>query len=73
MLNSLYAQLLADGKQSNGGGGLSARSVRYVHTILHRGSGTRSGGLSCQPQRRGRCRPTSSVCNSTADHDHLDR
>jgi len=36
MLNSLYAQLLADGKQSNGGGGLSARSVRYVHTILHR-------------------------------------
>jgi hypothetical protein len=45
MLNSLYAQLLADGKQSNGGGGLSARSVRYVHTILHRGSGTRSGGV----------------------------
>jgi integrase len=36
MLNSLYAQLLADGKQSNGGGGLSARSVRYVHTIVHR-------------------------------------
>jgi len=45
MLNSLYAQLLADGKQSNGGGGLSARSVRYVHTILHRGSRTRSGGV----------------------------
>ncbi len=36
MLNALYAQLLADGKQSNGGGGLSARSVRYVHTIIHR-------------------------------------
>jgi integrase len=37
MLNALYAQLLADGKQSNGGGGrLSARSVRYVHTIVHR-------------------------------------
>ena len=36
MLNALYAQLLADGKQSNGGGGLSPRSVRYVHTIVHR-------------------------------------
>jgi hypothetical protein len=36
MLNGLYAALLADGKQSNGGGGLSPRSVHYVHTILHR-------------------------------------
>ena len=36
MLNGLYAALLADGKQSNGGGGLSPRSVRYVHTIVHR-------------------------------------
>jgi integrase len=35
MLNTLYAALLADGKQTNGGGGLSARSVRYVHTIVH--------------------------------------
>jgi integrase len=36
MLNGLYAALLADGKRSNGGGGLSPRSVHYVHTILHR-------------------------------------
>jgi integrase len=36
MLNGLYAALLADGKQSNGGGGLSPKSVRYVHTIVHR-------------------------------------
>jgi integrase len=36
MLNALYAALLADGKQSNGGGGLSPRSVRYIHTIVHR-------------------------------------
>ena len=39
MLNGLYAALLADGKQTtaNGGaGGLSPRSVRYVHTIVHR-------------------------------------
>jgi hypothetical protein len=36
MLNGLYAAMLADGKQSNGGGRLSPRSVSYVHMILHR-------------------------------------
>jgi integrase len=39
MLNALYAALLADGKRTtaNGSdGGLSPRSVRYVHTIVHR-------------------------------------
>jgi integrase len=39
MLNALYAALLADGKLTNangGAGGLSPRSVRYVHTIIHR-------------------------------------
>jgi integrase len=39
MLNALYAALLANGKRTtaNGGaGGLSPRSVRYLHTIAHR-------------------------------------
>jgi integrase len=36
MLNAVYAALLADGKRSHGGGGLSPRTVRYIHTILHR-------------------------------------
>jgi integrase len=36
MLNGLYAQLLADGRKNQAGGGLSARSVRYIHTIIHR-------------------------------------
>jgi integrase len=39
MLNALYAALLANGKRTtaNGGrGGLSPRSVRYIHTIVHR-------------------------------------
>jgi len=39
MLNAMYAALLADGKRTtaNGGsGGLSPRSVRYIHTIVHR-------------------------------------
>ncbi len=35
-LNGLYARLLAEGRRDTEGGGLSPRSVRYVHTILHR-------------------------------------
>jgi integrase len=34
-LNVLYSELLDDGR-CDGAGGLSPRSVRYVHTILHR-------------------------------------
>jgi integrase len=36
MLNRLYAALLADGNRSHDDRGLSPRTVRYVHTILHR-------------------------------------
>jgi len=36
MLNTLYAALLTDGRKSYAGGGLSPRSVRYIHTIAHR-------------------------------------
>ncbi|HET6918744.1 MAG TPA: tyrosine-type recombinase/integrase, partial [Jiangellaceae bacterium] len=36
MLNGLHAVLLAEGKQSNAGGGLAPKTVRYVHTIIHR-------------------------------------
>ncbi|MBA3369092.1 MAG: site-specific integrase [Geodermatophilaceae bacterium] len=35
-LNGLYAALLAEGRKDSEGGGLSPRSVRYVHTIAHR-------------------------------------
>lgn len=34
-LNSLYEELMADGR-CDGSGGLSYRTVRYTHTILHR-------------------------------------
>ena len=34
-LNVLYSELLDDGR-CDGAGGLSPRSVRYIHTILHR-------------------------------------
>lgn len=36
-LNALYAKLLVEGRKDHASGsGLSARSVRYVHTITHR-------------------------------------
>jgi integrase len=35
-LNQLYAALLAEGRKDHAGGGLSPRTVRYIHTILHR-------------------------------------
>ena len=35
-LNALYARLLAEGRKDHAGGGLSPRTVRYVHTITHR-------------------------------------
>lgn len=36
MLNGLYARLLASGRKDHEQGGLSPRTVRYVHTITHR-------------------------------------
>jgi integrase len=35
-LDALYTQLLIDGRKDKKAGGLSARTVRYIHTILHR-------------------------------------
>ena len=35
-LNQLYAALLANGRKDHAGSGLSPRSVRYIHTIIHR-------------------------------------
>jgi integrase len=36
MLNQLYAALLAEGRKNYARGGLSPRSVQYIHAILHR-------------------------------------
>ncbi len=35
-LNQMYAALLADGRKDHARGGLSPRTVRYIHTIVHR-------------------------------------
>jgi hypothetical protein len=60
MLNGLYAELLADGKQSNGGGGLSPRSVRYATPSSTEHSGMRcagAGSLATLPTPRTRLEP----------------
>jgi hypothetical protein len=36
-LNQLYAVLLANGRKDHAAGGLSPRTVRYIHTIIRRG------------------------------------
>jgi len=60
-LNGLYAKLLKNGRRDFEGGGLSPRSVRYVHTIVHRlGKDTvRWGRLARNPADAAN-RPTSS-------------
>jgi len=49
-LNQLYAQLLRSGRR-NGGGGLSARTVRYVHTIVNKAlaDAVRAGHIALNP------------------------
>jgi hypothetical protein len=75
MLNSLYAQLLANGKRSTayGGGGLSARSTRYVHTIIHRALRDAVRWGTHHPQPRGRCRPAQGLRNIAIRDVDLDR
>ncbi|MEQ8716665.1 MAG: site-specific integrase [Acidimicrobiales bacterium] len=35
-LNSLYGELLESGRRNGDGGGLSPKTVRYIHTIVHK-------------------------------------
>ena len=51
MLNGLYAVLLADGKRSHAGGGLSPRTVRYVPRSFTAHCGTRCAGDACSATR----------------------
>ncbi len=36
LLNATYGELLVSGRRNGAGGGLSAKSVRYLHTTLHK-------------------------------------
>jgi integrase len=67
MLNGLYALLLAEGRKDYAGGGLSPRSVQYIHTILHRafrdavkwGRLVRNPAEAADPPKAGAGRPES--------------
>lgn len=56
LLNSLYAELMASGKQTRAGGGLAAKTVRYVHATLHKvlADAVDSGLLQSNPADRAR-------------------
>jgi integrase len=80
-MHGLYAELLADGKQSNGGGGRSPRSVRYVHTIVHRalrdavrwGRITRNSADAADPPRAAATvRPTMTTWTADQVRDFLE-
>jgi hypothetical protein len=47
-LNQLYGQLLREGRR-DGGGGLSARTVRYLHTIWAFSDAVRAGHIAVNP------------------------
>jgi integrase len=50
-LTKLYRQLEESGRVDSKGGGLSARTVRYIHTIIHKGLAVavRDGRLAVNP------------------------
>lgn len=67
MLNGAYASLLADGRKNYAAGGLSPRTVRYIHAIVHRalrdavkwGKLARNPAHAADPPRAGTGRPES--------------
>lgn len=65
VLNKLYSDLLADGRRDGKPGGLSPRTVRYIHTIIGRalreavawGRIARNPATAAQPPSASRARP----------------
>lgn len=55
MLNSLYAELMTNGR-ADGKGGLSPKSVKYLHTMIHKslGDAVDAGLLASNPAARAR-------------------
>jgi integrase len=56
ILNGLYAELMESGRKSRAGGGLSAKTVRYVHATVHKvlADAVDAGLLSINPADRAR-------------------
>ena len=72
VLNRLYAELLATGhKGHEASSGLAPRTVRYVHTVVHRAlkDAVRWNRLAPEPGRR---RRSASGPDVELDDDHLD-
>jgi integrase len=56
ILNDLYAELMESGRKNGRGGGLSAKTVRYVHATVHKvlADAVDAGLLSINPADRAR-------------------
>jgi integrase len=56
ILNDLYAELMESGRKNGSGGGLSAKTVRYVHATVHKvlADAVDAGLLSINPADRAR-------------------
>ncbi len=56
LLNAAYGDLLESGRKNAGGGGLSAKTVRYLHTTLHKclADAVDAGLLGANPAARAR-------------------
>jgi integrase len=81
MLNSLYASLLAEGRKDYAGGGLSPRSVRYIHALVHRafrdavkwGRLARNPADAADPPKAGVSRPESITWTANQLRTFLER
>ena len=56
LLNSIYGELLENGRRNGNGGGLSAKTVRYLHTTMHKAlaDAVDAGLLGTNPADRAR-------------------
>lgn len=57
MLNGLYAELMESGRRNGDGGGLSAKTVRYVHATVHKVLGDAVDAGLLQANAADRARP----------------
>lgn len=80
-LDGLYAALATDGKRNGNGGGLSPKSIRHVHSVLHKaladahrkGTVTRNiADLADPPKMRATKRPEIKVWTAEELHRFLD-
>jgi hypothetical protein len=72
-LDQLYAELLRDGRADGKEGGLSVKTVRYIHSMIQQGLEGCQAQAAGYPQCRQGCRSTPSSPSRLIGNEHLDR